>query len=109
VWGLVLFGVAFVCPTAPFPMFGIVSSISRGHMALAYLFAMTAMVLTAIGYGRMASAYPSAGSAYTYARKTLHPMAGFVVGWTMLLDYVLMPLMSVIYMALTAERFLHNY
>jgi amino acid transporter len=104
-WGLVLFGVAFVCPTAPFPMFGIVSSISRGHMALAYLFAMTAMVLTAIGYGRMASAYPSAGSAYTYARRTLHPMAGFVVGWTMLLDYVLMPLMSVIYMALTAERF----
>ena len=105
VWGLVLFGVAFVCPTAPFPMFGIVSSISRGHMALAYLFAMTAMVLTAIGYGRMASAYPSAGSAYTYARRTLHPAAGFVVGWTMLLDYVLMPLMSVIYMALTAERF----
>ena len=105
VWGLVLFGVAFVCPTAPFPMFGIVSSISKGHMALAYLFAMTAMVLTAIGYGRMASAYPSAGSAYTYARRTLHPAAGFVVGWTMLLDYVLMPLMSVIYMALTAERF----
>ncbi len=104
--GLVLFGVTFVGPTAPFPMFGIVSSVSKGHMALAYLFAMTAMVLTAISYGRMASAYPAAGSAYTYARKTLHPLAGFLVGWTMLLDYVLMPLMSVIYMALTAGRFI---
>lgn len=87
-------------------MFGIVSSISKGHMALAYLFAMTAMALTAISYGRMASAFPAAGSAYTYVRRTLHPLAGFLVGWTMLLDYVLIPLMSVIYMALTADRFL---
>lgn len=104
--GLVLFGVTFVTPTAPFPMFGIVSSISKGHMALAYLFAMAAMALTAISYGRMASAFPVAGSAYSYVRKTLHPFAGFLVGWTMLLDYVLMPLMSVIYMALTVGRFL---
>lgn len=104
-WGLVLFGITFVTPTAPFPMFGIVSSISKGHMALAYLFAMAAMALTAISYGRMASAFPVAGSAYTYVRRTLHPLAGFLVGWTMLLDYVLMPLISVIYMALTAGRF----
>jgi putrescine importer len=104
--GLVLFGITFVGPTAPFPMFGIVSSVSRGHMALAYLFAMAAMVLTAISYGRMATAFPAAGSAYTYVRRTLHPFAGFLVGWTMLLDYVLMPLMSVIYMSLTVGRFL---
>jgi putrescine importer len=49
-WGLVLFGITFVGPTAPFPMFGILSSVSRGHMALAYLFALTAMVLTAISH-----------------------------------------------------------
>ena len=104
--GLVLFGITFVTPTAPFPMFGIVSSISRGHMALAYLFAMSAMVLTAASYGHMARAIPAAGSAYTYVRRTLHPFAGFLVGWTMLLDYVLMPLMSVIYMALTMGRLL---
>lgn len=104
--GLVLFGITFVTPTAPFPMFGIVASVSKGHMALAYLFAMAAMTLTAISYGRMANAFPAAGSAYTYVRQTTHPLAGFIVGWTMLLDYVLMPLLSVIYMALTAARFL---
>jgi amino acid transporter len=104
--GLVLFGITFVGPTAPFPMFGIVSSVSRGHMALAYLIAMAAMILTAISYGRMASAFPAAGSAYTYVRSTMHPVAGLLVGWVLLLDYVLMPLMSVIYMALTAGRFL---
>lgn len=101
---LVLFGITFVGPTAPFPMFGIVSSASRGHMALSYAIAMVVMMLTAFSYGRMASAFPAAGSAYTYAGKALHPMAGFVAGWTILLDYMLMPLMSVIYLALTAGR-----
>ena len=102
---LVLFGITFVGPTAPFPMFGIVSSVSHGHMALAYMIGMVAMVLTAQSYGRMAAVYPAAGSAYTYAQRTLHPLVGFVTGWTMLLDYVLMPLMSVIYLSLTAGRF----
>jgi len=102
---LVLFGVTFVGTTAPFPVFGIVSGISRGHMALAYLIAMAAMLLTALSYARMAEAFPVAGSAYSYARRTLHPLAGFLTGWLMLLDYSLIPLMSVIYGALTASRF----
>lgn len=102
---LVLFGLTFVGPTAPFPMFGIVSSISRGHMAMAYALAMVCMSLTAYSYGKMATVFPRAGSAYTYAQQTLHPLAGFLVGWVMLLDYVLIPLMSVIYLSLTAQRF----
>ena len=53
----------------------------------------------------MAKAFPVAGSAYTYAGRTLHPLAGFLTGWLMLLDYSLIPLMSVIYGALTASRF----
>src|SRR5437867_11548490 len=103
---LVLFGVTFVGPTAPFPVFGIVSSISRGHMALAYLIAMAAMLLTALSYARMAEAFPVAGSAYSYSRRALHPLAGFLAGWLMLLDYSLIPLMSVIYGALTASHFI---
>lgn len=86
---LILFGVTFVGPTAPFPMFGIVSSASKGHMALAYLIAMVVMMLTAFSYGRMASAFPEAGSAYAYAGKALHPLAGIVAGWTILLDCLL--------------------
>jgi amino acid transporter len=103
---LILFGITFVGPTAPYPMFGIVSSASRGHMALAYMVAMAAMVLTAASYGRMANAFPAAGSAYTYAQRALHPIAGYLTGWTLMLDYLLMPLMSVIYLTLTASRFL---
>lgn len=104
--GLILFGIAFITPTAPFPVFGIVSSVSKGHMALAYIFAMFAMVLTAFSYGRMAAAFPASGSAYTFTRKSLHPILGFVTGWTMLLDYLLIPMLSVIYISLTAARLL---
>ncbi len=102
--GLILFGIAFITPTAPFPVFGIVSSVSRGHMALAYIFALSAMVLTAFSYGRMSAAFPAAGSAYTFTRRSLHPILGFVTGWTMLLDYLLIPMLSVIYISLTAAR-----
>jgi amino acid transporter len=103
---LVLFGIAFVGPTAPFPMFGIVDTVSHGHMALAYTVGMLAMIITAYGYGKMSSVFPAAGSAYTYAQRSLHPLAGYLTGWTMMLDYLLLPLMSVIYLAITAHRFI---
>src|SRR5438045_4840044 len=65
---------------------------------------MVAMVLTAVSYGRMAALYPSAGSAYTYVGRGLHPYLGFVSGWAMLLDYVVTPLFCVIYGTLALQR-----
>jgi amino acid transporter len=103
-WDLVLFGLAFVGPTAPYSMFGIATVKSQGHLPLVYLLAMVVMSLTAISYGRMAAAYPEAGSTYVYASKGLHPYLGFLAGWGMILDYVLIPLLSVIYVGLTANK-----
>jgi putrescine importer len=103
-WDLVLFGLAFVGPTAPYSMFGIATVKSQGHLPLVYLIAMFAMSLTAISYGRMAVAYPEAGSTYSYASKALHPNLGFFAGWGMILDYILIPLLSIIYVGLTANK-----
>lgn len=103
-WDLVLFGLAFVGPTAPYSMFGIATVKSRGHLPLVYLLAMVVMSLTAISYGRMAAVYPEAGSTYAYASKGLNPYLGFLAGWGMILDYVLIPLLSVIYVGLTAFK-----
>lgn len=103
---LVLYGLVILTPTAPYPVFGIVQKLSGGHAALSYAVAMAAMFFTAASYARMAAAFPSAGSTYTYAQKGLNPQAGFVAGWAMILDYVLIPLLSVIYVSLTAERLL---
>jgi amino acid transporter len=60
------------------------------------LIGMVAMLFTAISYGRMANAYPSAGSAYTYVSREIHPAFGYVVGWGMLFDYVMNPVICVI-------------
>ena len=101
---LTFFGVAFVGPTAPYAMFGIGSANSHGHFALVYVLAAVAMVFTAVSYGRMVRAYPNAGSAFAYTSAELHPTAGYFAGWAMVLDYVLMPIISVVIMSSTVAR-----
>ena len=86
VWDLVFYGLVAVTPSAPATIFGLAQVNSRGHAVDTILIAMVAMVLTAISYGRMAAVYPSAGSAYTYVGRGLHPYLGFVAGWAILLD-----------------------
>jgi putrescine importer len=103
---LILYGLVILTPTAPYPVYGIVQQVSHGHAALGYLVAMFAMLFTAASYGQMASAFPAAGSTYTYAQRALNAHVGFLAGWAMILDYFLIPLESIIYAALTAHRLL---
>src|SRR5579863_6797217 len=101
---LILYGLVILTPTAPYPVYGIVQQTSRGHAALSYLVAMVGMLFTAASYGKMSGAFPSAGSTYTYAQRALNTHVGFLAGWAMMLDYFLIPLLSIIYAALTATR-----
>jgi amino acid transporter len=103
-WALVLFGLAFVGPTAPYTFFGVGSVQSRGHFALVYLIAMLAVSFTAFSYGRMAMAFPEAGSTYTYSSKAIHPVVGYLAGWIMILDYILMPMLCVIIIGVTSNK-----
>jgi putrescine importer len=91
-------------PTAPYPVYGIVQQVSKGHAALSYLVAMVAMLFTAASYAKMSTAYPYAGSTYTYAERTFGGVICFLAGWAMMLDYFLLPLLSVVYSALTTAR-----
>ncbi len=103
-WDLILYGIVAVTPSAPVTVFGLVSVRARGHTVDTILFAMLAMVLTAISYGRMAALYPAAGSAYTYVGRGLNPHLGFLAGWAMLLDYLIIPLFCVVYGSLIVQR-----
>lgn len=103
---LILYGIVAVTPSAPVTVFGLVSVRARGHTVDTILFAMLAMVLTAISYGRMAALYPAAGSAYTYVGRGLNPHLGFLAGWAMLLDYLIIPLFCVVYGSLIVQRLL---
>ena len=99
---LVLYGIILIQPTAPMPLFGAAASLARGHVVTTILIGMFAMLFTAISYGRMANAYPSAGSAYTYVSREIHPSLGYFVGWGMIFDYVMNPIISVIWISKAA-------
>src|ERR1700723_1941608 len=102
---LIFYGIVLVMPIAPVPMFGVAQVLSHGHFVTTILIAMVAMMLTAVSYGRMASLFPTAGSAYTYVGRGLNPHLGFLTGWSMFLDYLIQPLMNGGYGALTIQRF----
>ena len=101
---LIFYGIVSVTPSAPATIFGLAEVKSGGHVVVTVLAAMVAMVLTAISYGRMAALYPSAGSAFAYVSRGLHPYLGFFAGWAMLLDYIFIPLFCVIYGTLSLQR-----
>ena len=101
---LILYGIIIIQPTAPMSIYGVVSNAARGHVVTTILIAMVAMLFTAVSYGRMARVYPSAGSAYTYVGKEIHPLAGYVVGWSMLMDYMLNPIICAIWCSVAAQN-----
>ena len=104
-WDLIFYGIVLIMPIAPVPMFGVAQQLSHGHFVTTILIAMIAMMLTAVSYGRMATLYPTAGSAYTYVGRGLNPHLGFLTGWAMFLDYLIQPLLNGVYGALTIQRF----
>lgn len=88
---LIIYGLIFMVVIAPFGIFGGVFQASGGMVALAYAIGAAVMMLTASSYAVMVRAYPTAGSVYTYAGRAIHPSVGFLTGWAILLDYVLIP------------------
>jgi len=96
-WDLVFYGIVLIQPVAPMGIFGVVSLEARGHVVTTILIGMGAMLLTAVSYGRMARVYPSAGSAFTYVGRELNPALGYATGWSMVMDYVLNPIICTIW------------
>ncbi len=88
---LLVYGLIFMVPIAPFGIFGSVFQASGGMVALAYAIGMLAMIFTANSYAQMAKAFPMAGSVYTYAGRGIAAPVGFLSGWMILLDYILVP------------------
>ncbi|GAA2057452.1 amino acid permease [Leifsonia soli] len=91
---LLLFGLAYMLPLAVFTTYGLVTETTGGHLAGAYFVTTIAMLFTAGSYASMVRAYPVAGSAYTYTQRTFGRHLGFLTGWTLLLDYLALPLLN---------------
>lgn len=91
---IVIFGVAYMVPLTVFSTLGPVQEITNNHLPGAYVLTLIAMLFTAASYGHMARKYPVAGSAYTYAQKSFGGSVGFLTGWALLMDYILLPLIN---------------
>jgi len=96
---LIFYGIVLIQPIAPIPLYGVAQKLSDGHFVTIILIAGFAMLITAVSYGRMATLYPTAGSAYTYVGKGLNPHLGFMAGWAMILDYLLQPLINTVWIS----------
>jgi amino acid transporter len=105
-WELVFCGIILVQPTAPMPNFGIIGQDAKGHIVTTILIAMCAMLFTAVSYGRMARAYPSAGSVFTYVGREIHSGLGFLAGWGYMLSLLLGTLVGTIWCSKAAGNVL---
>ena len=89
---VVMFGLAYMTPIIVLGTFGLLADATHGVSAGAFVFALLAMVFTAWSYGVMSAEFPTNGSAYVYARKSISPGFGFMIGWAVLLDYLFLPM-----------------
>jgi amino acid transporter len=102
-WDLILYGLAYIAPFAPLSTLGFVWSESNGLIVLAYLLGGVCMYFTARSYATMTEAMPTSGSVYGFARQTLGAYPGFIAGWMILLDYLLIPSFVYVLIAVALE------
>mgnify|MGYP006265857775 CR=1 FL=1 len=100
---LVLFGMVYIVPLTVFTTYGIVTQMSGGRLPVAYVVTLVAMFFTALSYARMSVAFPVAGSAYTYSQKTFGAPLGFLTGWSLLLDYLFLPMLNYLVIGIYLE------
>ncbi len=102
---LIMFGLAYLAPTVVFNYYGIFTELTGGMYTLAFAITGVVMLLTAFSYVQMVKAYPVAGSAYTYVNKSVQPHVGFLTGWVMLLDYLLLPMICYLLLGIYINEF----
>lgn len=105
---LIFYGIAYVSPTSVFGTFGLVNQGTHGMIALTYLVATCVMAFTAFSYKHMSSRFPYAGSVYTYTSKTINPHGGFLCGWVILIDYMLLPMICYLLAAIYINTYIPN-
>ena len=100
---LVLLGLVYMVPLTIFSTYGIVVELTGGRLSAAYAVTLVVMLFTARSYGRMSQAFPFGGSAYTYATRSFGPGLGFMAGWSLLLDYLLLPMINYLLIGIYME------
>jgi amino acid transporter len=96
---LLIYGLIFMVPIAPWAIFGTVYNAANGMVPLVYVIGLVAMIFTALAYAQMAKSFPLAGSVFSYVGRGIHWSVGFFAGWAILLDYLLVPTLLYVFAA----------
>jgi APA family basic amino acid/polyamine antiporter len=86
---LVLLGVGGIIGTGIFVLTGRAAAVNAGPaVALSFTVAAIASAFAGLCYAEMASMIPIAGSAYTYAYATMGELVAWIIGWDLILEYL---------------------
>ncbi|KRA37870.1 amino acid transporter [Nocardioides sp. Root614] len=97
---VVIYGLIYMVPIAPISVFGTVYNLSVGAAGAVYLVTALVMTFSALSYREMALQFPVAGSVYSYVRMGTSTFFGFISGWAILLDYLLLPALLCVFASL---------
>ncbi len=103
-WQLTAFGLTYLQPIGPAVIFGFLLSTSGGSVALPYMLAFIGMIFTILSYSVLIKEYPLSGSIYNYVKYVISPFWGFIAGWLLALDYILIPTITSVASAIYAHQ-----
>lgn len=107
-WQLTSFGLNYLQPIGSAVIFGFLLSTSKGTVALPCLFAFIGMLFTVASYSVLIKEYPLAGSIYNYVKIIVGSSWGFIAGWLLALDYILIPTITCVSAAMYAHQLVPN-
>ncbi|WP_040689612.1 amino acid permease [Nocardia vinacea] len=88
-WQLTAIGVGGIIGAGIFALAGSVAhSVTGPAVLISFLIAGVASACAALCYAEFAGMVPKAGSAYTYGYVSLGEIAGWFIGWDLLLEYI---------------------
>src|SRR5579864_8585183 len=76
---------------------GVVALHAVGFTPLVLLGSGTLFMLVALSYAEATSAFPETGGAATFVRHATNDIAGFMTGWALFLDYLIVIALSALF------------
>jgi APA family basic amino acid/polyamine antiporter len=76
---------------------GIVAGAALGFTPLVLLVAGTVFLLVSLSYAEGTTALPETGGAATFVRKAFNDLAGFITGWVLFLDFLIVMALSALF------------
>lgn len=76
---------------------GIVAAAALGLTPLVLLLTGTVFVLVSLSYAEGVTALPETGGAATFVRRAFNDLAGFVTGWVLFLDFLIVMALSALF------------